>query len=70
MHVETRFYGKIKSKRVTWVWPGMVRYKLTAPATDSNGKTWKRGTEFIPFAGGHDNTVSQDYRDVVIVGGK
>ena len=64
---EAKFYGKIKSRRVKGLPPGMVRYRLTTAAIDSDGKRHASGTEYVPLSGGYDNAHSQTYVKVVIV---
>ena len=49
-------------------YPGDRAYILTAPATDTHGRTHPRGTVLTPLAGGMDNVRGSAYLDATIDG--
>jgi hypothetical protein len=65
----TKFFGKVPSKSVKGLPPGIKRERLTAPCADSTGKVWPKGAEFVAQAGGYDNTAGTTYVDAVMIGG-
>ena len=64
---KVRFHGKVHSKAVKGLPPGMKREVLTAACTDSAGNTWPKGAEFVAQSGGYDNTAHSSYVDAVML---
>lgn len=56
----------IKSKPATRV-PGDTMRELTAPATDTQGRHWGRGTRFQPQSSGMDHRLGRIVARVVIL---
>jgi hypothetical protein len=61
--------SKIKSKARNAM-PGDRVIILTAPATDTEGRIYPRGSEATPLSFGRDNTLGADYQDLMIDGNK
>lgn len=55
----------LKSRRASTI-PGSTLRELTAPATDSFGRVWPRGTPIQPLCFGRDNGRGCDYQTVFI----
>jgi len=49
---EATFETKPSSQPVDCI-PGYNIRRLTRPATDTEGRTWPAGTEYVPLAGGN-----------------
>jgi hypothetical protein len=47
--------GEVFADRVSGLPPGVVRYALTRPAQDDDGRVWQVGSEYTPSSGGQDN---------------
>jgi len=57
----------IWSRRASYV-PGDTLRELTRPATDTEGRTWPKGSKFQPQSFGIDNTTGSLCQRVVFVG--
>jgi hypothetical protein len=62
-----RFIGKVPSKAVKNLPPGIKREVLTADCADSTGRVWPKGTEFVALSGGFDNVAGDTYVNATVL---